>query len=173
MMLKRKTAHTIDVWQPNKSIAQILKEARLQRGHKLSHVAETLNIDENFLKAFEAGQLGRLPPQQAYALGFLRSYAQYLELDPFQTVDRFKKDYQIPTDESLHVPSPDELRIMSFFDSTSKNGFKALNSKALLSFVVIVLTVFVAYKILISVRTHLPTEPHLFEMDPLNDSPRG
>ena len=167
-MLKRKAAHNIDVWQAGKSIAQILKDTRLQRGYKLSQVAEALNIDEVFLKAFEAGQLGRLPSQQAYALGFLRSYAVYLKLDPFQTVDRFKKDYNIPIDESLNVPSPEELRIMSFFDHTAKSGFKAMSSKALLSFMIILLTVFIAYKILVSVRTHLPSEASASDVEHLN-----
>jgi cytoskeleton protein RodZ len=57
-----------------------LRQARMARGEELEHVAENLRIRPAYLRGLEQGDLSVMPGR-AYALGFLRSYAQYLGFD--------------------------------------------------------------------------------------------
>jgi cytoskeleton protein RodZ len=57
-----------------------LREARRARGEELEDVAELLRIRPDYLHGLEQGDLSALPGR-TYALGFLRSYAQYLGFD--------------------------------------------------------------------------------------------
>lgn len=57
-----------------------LREARMARGEELEDVAENLRIQPTYLHALEQGDLSVMPGR-TYALGFLRSYAQYLGFD--------------------------------------------------------------------------------------------
>jgi cytoskeletal protein RodZ len=130
----------------NKHISIILKEARLKKGYKIHHVVESLNIKEEFLRAIETGQLGRLP-SQTYTLGFVRSYAQFLDLDPFLTLDAFKKAYHIYANESLEVPSGEELRLISMSDKLSSPFSVMYNSQKLLVLSLVVVTLFLFYRV--------------------------
>ena len=62
------------------SVAEILRTAREKAGRSLTDIAAELKIRERYLEALEAGDYGSLPPP-AYAAGFVRSYAELLELD--------------------------------------------------------------------------------------------
>jgi len=57
-----------------------LRQARMARGEQLEDVAERLRIRPSYLLALEQGDLSVIPGR-TYALGFLRSYAQYLGFD--------------------------------------------------------------------------------------------
>jgi cytoskeletal protein RodZ len=57
-----------------------LREARMARGEELEAVAENLRIRPTYLYGLEQGDLSVMPGR-TYALGFLRSYAQYLGFD--------------------------------------------------------------------------------------------
>jgi cytoskeleton protein RodZ len=57
-----------------------LRQARLARGEELADVAEFLRIRPDYLQGLEQGDLSAMPGR-TYALGFLRSYAQYLGFD--------------------------------------------------------------------------------------------
>ena len=58
----------------------LLREAREKRGLTLGQVASATRVREPYLEALEADALHRLPAA-AYARGYLRSYAAYLDLD--------------------------------------------------------------------------------------------
>lgn len=73
------------------SVATILKETREQYGRGLRDVAGTLNIRFVYLEAIEAGEFDKLPGT-AYAIGFIRSYADYLGLDSKDMVRQFKAE---------------------------------------------------------------------------------
>ncbi len=68
-----------------------LRAARERVGWALPDVAKALRIREQYLEALEAGRLGALPGN-AYALGFLRTYASALGLDPNEIGRRFKTE---------------------------------------------------------------------------------
>ncbi|HCI48739.1 MAG: hypothetical protein A2977_01910 [Alphaproteobacteria bacterium RIFCSPLOWO2_01_FULL_45_8] len=130
----------------SKHISVLLREARMKKGYKIHHVVESLNIREEFLRAIETGQLGKLP-SQTYTLGFVRSYAQFLDLDPFLTLDAFKKAYHIHTSETLEVPSGEELRLISMSDKLSSPFSVLYNSQKILILSLVIVTLFLFYKV--------------------------
>ena len=65
--------------------------ARLQTGMDIGEVATALRIRKEHLSAIEEGRFADLPAP-AYALGFVRSYADYLGLDPAAAVEAFKQE---------------------------------------------------------------------------------
>ncbi len=63
------------------AIGQELRQAREERSLTIEQVAQSTHIRIHYLKAMEAGEFGGLP-SMAQARGFLRTYANYLDLDP-------------------------------------------------------------------------------------------
>jgi cytoskeleton protein RodZ len=72
-------------------IGHTLRDARVARGEDAATVAAKLKMRRDQLEAIEAGDYAKLPGR-TYALGFLRSYARYLELDDEAIVQRFKAE---------------------------------------------------------------------------------
>ena len=68
-----------------------LRAARERIGWSLPDIATALRIRLQYLEALEAGRIGDLPGN-AYALGFLRTYAVALGLDPNEVARRFKAE---------------------------------------------------------------------------------
>ena len=58
-----------------------------------------LHIRQQYLEALEAGRINELPGN-AYALGFLRTYASALGLDPNETARRFKAEAAAVTEKT-------------------------------------------------------------------------
>ncbi|MFQ5774847.1 MAG: RodZ domain-containing protein [Kiloniellaceae bacterium] len=75
------------------SVSAALRRAREAHGQDLRTVAQVLRIRQAYLEALEAGEFDRLPGT-TYALGFLRTYAEFLGLDGHEIVDRFKEEVQ-------------------------------------------------------------------------------
>jgi cytoskeleton protein RodZ len=65
---------------PLREVGALLRQTRLGRGEELEDVAEYLRIRPTYLYGLEQGDLSIIPGR-TYALGFLRSYAQYLGFD--------------------------------------------------------------------------------------------
>jgi len=91
--LSRKRIHlreiSGDADAPLETVGQDLRAARLRRGDDLATVSRALKIRRDHLEALEEDRFEALPGR-AYAVGFVRSYADYLGLDPLQCVERFK-----------------------------------------------------------------------------------
>ena len=87
-----------------------LRRSRVESGRELSEVSTALRIRLPHLSAIENGRFDDLPGQ-AYALGFVRAYAEYLELDSGWVVDRFREEVD-PRDATpdLHFPEPPPVR---------------------------------------------------------------
>jgi cytoskeleton protein RodZ len=73
------------------SVGAILRAARIARGKDAGDIATVLKMRRDQLEAIEAGDYARLPGR-TYTMGFIRSYARYLELDSDALVQRFKDD---------------------------------------------------------------------------------
>ena len=73
------------------SIGATLRAARVARGEETAAVAAKLKMRRDQLEAIEEGDYARLPGR-TYTLGFIRSYARYLELDDNALIQRFKDD---------------------------------------------------------------------------------
>lgn len=83
-----------------------LRSARERLGVELTEAAQTLRIGLGYLQALEEGRLSALPAS-AYALGFLRTYAAALGLDPEEMVRRFRAEaVEVSQKTELAFPAP-------------------------------------------------------------------
>ncbi len=123
-------------------VGAMLMATRLRIGEDLRDVAKTLHIRFIYLQAIEDGRYYDLPGA-AYALGFIRSYADYLGLDSAEVVRRFKNESTTKKGESSElifpVPIPESsvpggaivfvgfiLAVLAYggwYLSTAKDGF--------------------------------------------------
>ena len=86
-------------------IGASLRESRRETGQELRAVAAALRIRRLHLEAIEEGRFDDLPGQ-AYALGFVRTYADYLNLDSDWVVDRFREELA-PGEDSPDLNFPE------------------------------------------------------------------
>lgn len=70
-------------------IGQKFKEARKEKGLFIEQVARETNISKKYIEAIEDEKFGEFPGE-AYLLGFLRSYAAYLGLNPEDIINIYK-----------------------------------------------------------------------------------
>ncbi len=83
-----------------------LRQSRVEAGQNIAQVAAALRIRRPHLEAIEDGRFEDLPGQ-VYAIGFIRSYADHLELDSDWVVDRFREETNPKESEAdLHFPDP-------------------------------------------------------------------
>jgi len=83
-----------------------LRDARERLGWALPDVANMLRIRPAYLEALEAGRLDQLPGN-AYAIGYLRTYATTLGLEPEEVARRFRAEAgEIPRHSELDFPVP-------------------------------------------------------------------
>jgi cytoskeleton protein RodZ len=81
--------------------------ARERLGWSLRDVASYLRIRQPYLKAIEEGRVADLPGNSAYAVGFVRTYAQSLGLDPREIARRFRAETaDINRKTELTFPAP-------------------------------------------------------------------
>ena len=86
---------------------EMLKNARTtgRRKREISTIAKLLCIKEEFLTALEEGNY-RVIPEDVYILGFARSYAVELGLDPDEVILKLKKELGIIKEESEEDEEP-------------------------------------------------------------------
>ena len=90
------------------SFCDELREARQRGGYSVADAAHVLRIQEHYLEALELGRFDRIPGT-TYTIGFLRSYAGFLGLDPDEMVEAFKREQGLDTKEHrLAFPSPSD-----------------------------------------------------------------
>ena len=83
-----------------------LRQVRLDRGEDLDEVAKYLRIKPAYLFGIEQGDLSALPGR-TYALGFLRTYADYLGFDGTDLTARVKSAVgELPTRTRLRIRTP-------------------------------------------------------------------
>lgn len=73
-------------------VGQKFHEERLRRGLSLEDVAKATKIRASFLGAIERGEYRKLP-SSAYAQGFVRNYAEFLELPKKETLALFRREF--------------------------------------------------------------------------------
>ncbi|MGY9005385.1 MAG: helix-turn-helix domain-containing protein [Alphaproteobacteria bacterium] len=87
-------------------VGELLRNRREANHLALSDVAGALRIRESYLDALERDDLDSLPGP-AYAIGFLRSYAEFLGLNGEEAVRLFKKELEGAVPQSdLVFPEP-------------------------------------------------------------------
>ncbi|QNT79133.1 helix-turn-helix domain-containing protein [Entomobacter blattae] len=91
-------------------VGLLLKDRREELGWNLEDVAKWLKIKESYLHALEYEEIDNLPGS-AYVLGFLRTYAEALQLDSAEIVELFRKQHRIEMEHPvLHFPVPESER---------------------------------------------------------------
>lgn len=71
------------------TVGEILRRTRVHYGQTLEQIGQILRIRASQLEALETGDISQLPGR-VYAIGFVRSYAEYLGLDGDKMVHLFK-----------------------------------------------------------------------------------
>ena len=88
------------------SVGDLLRASRVKAGKEITTVASSLRISARYLEALEDGRNDDLPGS-TYAVGFVRSYAEYLGLDEDEIVRRFKEQTSELSEKSeLTFPKP-------------------------------------------------------------------
>ncbi len=91
---------------PRETVGILLARARQEIGQSVADVATNLRIRRVYLQAIEEGRYAELPGA-TYAVGFVRSYADYLGLDSEYLVERFKGEIAgMDRRQQLHFPAP-------------------------------------------------------------------
>ncbi len=103
------SAAELDVNGPALGAARVgaeLRAARLRLGWSLPDVSQELRIRLPYLEAIEDGRISELPGN-AYAVGFLRTYAASLGLDAAEVARRFRAEAQeVNRKPELSFPAP-------------------------------------------------------------------
>jgi cytoskeletal protein RodZ len=73
------------------SVGALLRQARQGFGRDVGQIGAALHIRAHHLRAIEEANYEELPGH-AYAIGFIRAYAEYLGLDGSEMVRRFKRE---------------------------------------------------------------------------------
>lgn len=151
-----------DVDAPLDAVGQDLRAARLRRGDDLATVSRVLKIRKDHLEALEEDRIDQLPGR-TYAIGFVRTYADYLGLDAVQCVERFKAEIAGRSDDgtpTITVIDEDDNRRMP-------QGWKIMAG------VLLVLVVYGAYQLAASADRMLnePSTPPPAAFHPLPPKP--
>jgi len=84
--------HAQDVFHTDLPVGEILRRTRVYYNQSLMEVEAALRIRSNQLQAIEEGDFNQMPGR-VYAIGFVRSYSEYLGLDGDKMVALFKAQY--------------------------------------------------------------------------------
>jgi len=85
-----------------KTVGEILKKARLEKEFSLEQVENATKIRKEFLRALEEDNFSELP-SYASARGFLKNYAEFLDLSPAAILAIFRRDFG--KDKQIPVPN--------------------------------------------------------------------
>ncbi|MSO72992.1 MAG: helix-turn-helix domain-containing protein [Rhodospirillaceae bacterium] len=105
--MQGQSAHHTD--PTTSAVGALLCATRMRLGKDLQQVAAILHIRYNYLVAMEDGRYEDLPGQ-AYAIGFVRAYADHLGLDGDEIVRRYKEESSGLKNRPVFefpVPTPD------------------------------------------------------------------
>src|SRR5215210_691948 len=81
-------------------IGETLRETRMRRRIDMTEVEAATKIRAKYLRALESEEWDLLPGP-TFVKTFLRTYAEYLGLDPRLLVEEFKQRYERPTGAEL------------------------------------------------------------------------
>ena len=98
------------------TVFEHFKNKREKLGFSIQDVASVLRISKSHLEAIEAGRLEDLP-ERVYSLGFIRTYATYLKINPDEAILAYKNyDKKTLTAPTVLVPEKSkDWKIIHFF----------------------------------------------------------
>lgn len=95
-----------EIVQEEQTVGLVLKTARNKRKRDIQRIADKLRIRVQYLEALENSDYTAYPGQ-VYAIGFLKSYAEFLGLDVDALVERYKKETAFLEPAPLIMPIPE------------------------------------------------------------------
>ena len=101
-----------DADAPLETVGQDLRKARQRKGEDLAQISGVLKIRKDHLDALEESHFDALPGR-AYAIGFVRSYADYLGLNGRECVERLKAEIagRNEAKDAVQVSTPRERKL--------------------------------------------------------------
>ncbi len=93
------------------SLGGTLRRAREKKKLSINQIAKKLCIRDIYLEALENGHY-YVFPGLAYGIGFLRTYARFLELDAGEMVEKFHAETSSIQEEPLEMPIPKNVTLM-------------------------------------------------------------
>ena len=88
------------------TVGSELRSAREARDESVADIAKTLRINWRYIEAIELGNFDDLPGT-AYVTGFIRTYAEYLDIDSVEMIALYKESSgNVSNKTSLDFPSP-------------------------------------------------------------------
>ncbi len=91
-------------------LGEWLRRTRSNAGLTLDSAAARTRINRDYLEALEAMDPRGLP-SRAYCVGYLRTYAQFLGLDPAACVDKFKAELEVDVGRATPTASQERREI--------------------------------------------------------------
>ncbi len=76
-----------------RTVGEILSEKRAELGYSLEQVEKEIKIRQHYLEAIEKNGFDSLP-ESTVVKGFIRNYAQYLDLPPENVLAVFRRDFR-------------------------------------------------------------------------------
>ena len=90
------------------SLGKKLKETREKLGFELDYICDETNISKRYLLALEKEDFSVFPGEP-YAIGFLKSYGEFLDLDTSELINLYRsimlREQPVPVEELLKRPS--------------------------------------------------------------------
>jgi cytoskeletal protein RodZ len=139
-----------DAWaidsQRAPTVGEVLLTARARKGVDLARAERDTKIRARHLMALENGDYGALPAA-VYTKGFLRNYAQYLDLDPDEMLARWRRELDVPraADKVAVQPPPRPI-------AAPRHGLKLTPGLVVAVVLALVVTGFAGYVALQLVR---------------------
>jgi cytoskeleton protein RodZ len=125
MLADRATAAVVDEGDFSE-VARILTQARKARGLSIDGVASSLCIRSEYLNAIEAGRF-RDVPGATYTIGFVRSYARFLDLDSNMLIAKLREEQPKLLQQTLDAPTKRSAEVVKMREEwnfpTAKVGF--------------------------------------------------
>lgn len=75
-----------------KTVGELLKGARLTKNIRRTQISRKTKIGLEYIKALEKNEFNKLP-EAAFVRGFIRNYANAVDLNPDQALAVFRRDY--------------------------------------------------------------------------------
>lgn len=93
------------------TLGVVLQQARQSKHMKIPSISKKLRIKEIYLEALEKGDY-QVFPALVYGVGFLRSYASFLDLNPDEMIARFHKETSDIKEEPLDMPRSRDAKVL-------------------------------------------------------------
>ncbi|MEW6067485.1 MAG: RodZ domain-containing protein [Nitrospirota bacterium] len=83
-------------------VGEILKKAREKSGKDIREISEILKIRYAYLMAIEEEDFGKLPTE-VYVKGYLREYAELLNINPEEVINAYNQEFPPVKDEKTEI----------------------------------------------------------------------